>query len=115
MVELVIDDHVDRGWTVLAVQGEVDILTAPSLRERIEDASSSETPMLLIDLTSVSFLDSSGLGVLVSALKRVKERGGRLALAASTRPVLHVLSLTGLDKVFEIHPSAQDVPTVTNV
>jgi anti-sigma B factor antagonist len=63
---------------------------------------------IIVDLEEVGFLDSSGLGALVGALKRVNERGGRLVLACPEGSPLKVLTITGLDKVFAIHDSVDD-------
>lgn len=83
--------------------GEVDLATAPQLREALLHEAEEGTQNILVDLREVEFLDSSGLGVLVGVLKRMRERGGELALACSEGPVLKVLTITGLDRVFPIH------------
>lgn len=107
-VDLQIDVRTDGEWRVLDVRGEVDLYTSPQLREAIDREVSGGTPKVLVDLTGVSFMDSSGLGVLVGSLKRSRERGGELALVCTEGSVLKVLTITGLDRVFPIHASVTD-------
>ncbi|MGH2692916.1 MAG: STAS domain-containing protein [Actinomycetota bacterium] len=100
---LVLETH-DRGdVTVVSVKGEVDLYTAPSLKERVADLVSAGRNRLAVDLGGVEFMDSTGLGVLIGGLKKCKEAGGSLALIAPREPVIKVLAITGLDKVFQIH------------
>jgi anti-sigma B factor antagonist len=93
--------------TVLEVGGEIDVYTAPSLREKIISLVAAGTTMLIVDLTHVEFLDSTGLGVLVGGLKRVRSQDGDLALVCTQRRILKVLEITGLTKVFTIHDSVE--------
>lgn len=95
----------DGDWSVLVVRGEVDVFTAPKLRERIIELIEKGRHDIVVDLAGVSFMDSTGLGILVGCLKRVKEREGSLALAGPQRPVMRVLTITGLSRVFPIHES----------
>jgi anti-sigma B factor antagonist len=104
MAENLVLETDDRGdITVVSVKGEVDLYTAPGLKERIADLVSAGKNRLAVDLSGVEFMDSTGLGVLIGGLKRCKEAGGSLALAAPREPVLKVLAITGLDRVFSIH------------
>lgn len=106
-MELRLESRTVDGWTVLAVAGEVDVYTAPKLRERLVELISSGSHRLVVDLEGVDFLDSTGLGSLVAGLKRVKEQNGVMALAGARDPVRKVLSITGLDKVFPLHDSVE--------
>lgn len=90
-------------WAVLSVRGEVDVCTAPRLRERLIELVSSGQRHIVVDLDGVDFLDSTGLGVLVGGLKRVRSQGGELALVCTRGPILKVFEITGLTKVFAIH------------
>ena len=91
---------------VVAVHGELDFETAPELRRALIEAIGEQPGRpLVVDLEGVDFIDSAGLGVLVGGLKRVKDGGGELALVATGRSVIRVLELTGLSRVFDIHPS----------
>jgi anti-sigma B factor antagonist len=93
---------------VVDVAGEVDVFTAPKLRETIIGLLTDGRDRIVVDLSGVGFMDSTGLGVLVGALKRVKERDGALALAGAQGTVLRVLNVTGLNAVFAMHASVDD-------
>lgn len=107
-VDLQIDTRVQGDWKILAVRGEVDLYTSPQLREAIDRSAGEGPAQVLVDLTDVNFMDSSGLGVLVGSLKRSRERGGELGLVCTEGSVLKVLTITGLDRVFPIHASVED-------
>jgi anti-sigma B factor antagonist len=90
--------HVVDGWTVLSVEGEMDLYSAPAVRDAALAAMDSGVDHLVLDLTAVPFMDSSGLGVIVACLKRLREMGGDLAVVSPpTSPPTKLLSLTGLD------------------
>jgi anti-sigma B factor antagonist len=89
---------------VLSVTGEVDISTAEALRAAI-GTSSGGASEIWVDLTETTFMDSSGLHVLVCARADLAEADLRVALICPEGPVLRVLKLTGLDRLFEIHAS----------
>lgn len=91
------------GWAVLAVGGEVDVATAPRLREQLIGLVNEGSHRIVVDLTAVDFLDSTGLGVLVGALKRVRTHDGDLALVCNEPRILKVFEITGLTKVFAMH------------
>ena len=88
---------------MLDIVGEVDLYTAPALRERIASLIDGGVRRLVVNLEEVGFLDSSGLGVLIGALRRLKEHDGVLRLVCNEGSTLKVLTVTGLDKVFQIH------------
>ena len=90
------------GIPVLGVHGEVDVSTAPQLRQHLVELSSSGAATAVVDLEGVDFLDSTGLGVLVSGLKRFRTIGGDLLLVCTHRRVLKVFEITGLTTVFSI-------------
>ena len=96
---------------VLQVTGEVDVYTAPMLRERIQELAAKGAVHLIADLGRVDFLDSTGLGALVGGLKRLREAGGSLALVISTPRILHIFQITGLTKVLGIQRSVEDAIT----
>jgi anti-sigma B factor antagonist len=89
---------------VLAVTGEVDIATAPDLRAAIESAGIRAFE-IWVDLSETTFIDSSGLHALNTARAELVLANRRLALVCPDGPVLRVLTLTGLDQLFAIHPS----------
>jgi anti-sigma B factor antagonist len=88
--------------TVLAIRGEIDVSTAPELRERLLAATTDPPRIVVVDLSEVSFLDSTALGVLVSGVKRLRSEGGDLRLVVTGRSVAKVLEVTGLVEVFSI-------------
>jgi anti-sigma B factor antagonist len=94
---------------VITVSGEVDLATSPELDNAIIVAIESGTSSLAIDLTDVSFMDSSGLGVIVRGLKRCREADKDLDLVITNERVLKVFGITGLDQVIPIHDSIQDI------
>jgi anti-sigma B factor antagonist len=90
---------------VLEVAGEIDVYTAPQLRERLIELVESGARRVVVDLGRVEFLDSTGLGVLVGALKRLRGVGGELSLVCAQERLLKIFRITGLDRVFTLHGS----------
>ena len=99
---------------VLIVSGEVDIFTAPQLKERLVEQFDAGVTRLVVDLTAVTFIDSTALGVLIGGVRRVNGAGGVMALVVDSRPVERVLGITGLDRVFSMyHTRAEALDAVT--
>jgi anti-sigma B factor antagonist len=90
------------GVTVLSAHGEIDVATAPQLRQEIVEIASAGSGPLVIDLEGVDFLDSTGLGVLVSGLKRFRTLGSDVLLVLTKTRILRVFDITGLTQVFAI-------------
>ena len=88
---------------VISIQGEVDVYTAPKLREEIHRRLDQGETRVVADLTNVAYMDSSGLGVLIGALKRSREEGGDLIVAAPNPRISRILDVTGLSKIFNVH------------
>ena len=89
---------------VLAIAGEVDLATVPRLRDQLVRLAGEHPGVPVVaDLDAVTFIDSTGLGVLVGAQRRIRGRGGELHLVVSSPHLLDVLSMTRLDAVFPIH------------
>jgi anti-sigma B factor antagonist len=95
------------GWSVLQVGGEVDVATAPRLREQLIKLVNDQRFRVVVDLGGVDFIDSTGLGVLIGALKRLRSHDGRLDLVIDDPRVLKVFDITGLDQIFTIHPTVE--------
>ena len=93
---------------VLRVRGEIDIYTAPELREHVIKLVADGVRHITADLRAVDFLDSTGLGALVGSLKRLREQDGSLTLVTAADRVLTILRLTGLNRVFTLHPSVPE-------
>jgi anti-sigma B factor antagonist len=97
----------DRGGrTVVTVHGEVDLATSPALRDCL--ASILGDDRVVVDLDDVGFIDSTGIGVLVGAVKRARNNGGDLSLVCTQRRILKVLEITGLTQVFSVYESLDD-------
>jgi anti-sigma B factor antagonist len=93
--------------TVLEVGGEIDVYTAPSLREKIVSLVEAGTTMLIVDLTHVEFLDSTGLGVLVGALRRLRGVNGSFGVVCDQERLLKIFRITALDSVLTIYDSVE--------
>jgi anti-sigma B factor antagonist len=102
-VELSVTSREVGDWTVVSVGGEIDVYTAPGLRERLNELVASGHYRLVVDMERVDFLDSTGLGVLVGGLKRVRSHDGTLGLVCAQEKILKVFRITGLTKVFPIY------------
>lgn len=95
-----------QGCTVVVACGEVDLHTAPGLREALLAARES-SGTVIIDLTRVTFMDSSGLGVMVGALDRAKQEKGSVLLVGPTPMVRKVLGITRLDEIFPVYATLE--------
>jgi len=87
---------------LVEVSGEVDLYTAPRFKEDLVALIETGVQRVVVDLSQVTFIDSTALGVIISGVKRLAERDGRLALVAGSRPVVRILSVTGLDRVLTV-------------
>lgn len=90
---------------VVQITGEVDVYTAPQLRERVVDLIGSGFIHLIADLRDVEFLDSTGIGALVGSLRRVRTHDGSLMLVTTSARILDIFKITGLNNAFAIYPS----------
>ena len=102
-MDLKLGHHAKDGIEVIDVQGEIDMYTAPRLRELLIDLVSKGSYQLVVNLDKVGFLDSTGLGVLVGGLKRVRAHDGSLDLVCTQQRILKILKITGLTEVFAIY------------
>jgi len=98
----------------VAVSGEVDLATAPELDTVLLAAVANNPAQIVIDLSDVSFMDSTGLGVIVRTLKRTRERDTALNLVVSNARVLKIFGITGLDAVLNIYPTLADLETANS-
>jgi anti-sigma B factor antagonist len=92
-------------WTVVTVYGELDVASAPTLREQLIELVASGSHMLVLDLEGLDFLDSTGLGAIISALKRARTNGGDLRLVCTQSRIRRLFEITALDKAFPLFPS----------
>ena len=104
-----LDIHIDHDGdrAVVTVRGEIDLYTAPQLEDVLRGASSaSDAPLVIVDLSGVRFMDSTGLGALVRARQRILDLGGRLTVASPSPQVRRLLDITGLAEVLSAGPDA---------
>src|SRR4051794_12458276 len=97
------DDEVDSTTHVVEIAGEVDLYSAPELKAHVLDAIDAGKTRIIVDLTNTTFIDSTTLGVLVGARKRLREQEGTLAVVCPDPDKLGLFEMTGLDRVFSIH------------
>jgi anti-sigma B factor antagonist len=93
---------------LVTLTGEVDIYTAPRLKEHMLELFEAGVRDMVVDLAAVTFIDSTALGVLIGGVRRVNDLGGTMALVVATRPVERILKVTGLDQVFTVHQTRDD-------
>lgn len=94
--------------TVLEIGGEIDVYTAPRVRERLVEILETGQKHLVVDLRRVDFLDSTGLGVLVGVHRRLRGGTGSLTLVCPHEKLMKIFRITGLDTVFDIYPSVEE-------
>ena len=112
-IEFSIDDRrLDDDTHVIAVAGEVDLFTAPEFKERVMAPIAAGVERVVVDLSDASFIDSSSLGVLIGAHRRLKTRGGRLIVACSNDTIVKTFRITGLDGVFTLVETVEDALAV---
>ena len=101
--------HERQQWTVLSVVGELDIVGAPELRQAVVKAVADGARRLILDFSDLDFVDSFGIGVVVGALKRVRQRDGDLAVVCPVPRVRRVFEMCDLDRVLAMHASVEHV------
>ena len=112
-MDLKLGHHAKDGIEVIDVHGEIDMYTAPRLRELIIDLVSKGHYQLVVNVDKVGFLDSTGLGVLVGGLKRVRAHDGSLELICTQQRILKILKITGLTEVFGIYETVDQAIAAT--
>lgn len=111
-MNLKIDTHpAGENTLVINLQGEVDVYTAPQLKQEIIDQLGSGANQIVVNLTGVQYLDSTGLGVLIGGLKRAREKDGELTLVCPNQRIYRIFEITGLSKIFDIYQSEDEALT----
>ena len=96
------EERSDAGVHIVNVSGEIHVSTAPSFREQLNAVIESGGTMLVLDLSGVEFIDSTGLSVLLNGLRLVNQRHGRMALVCANPTVMRLFQITSLDATFDI-------------
>jgi len=108
-IEFGIADHrVDASTHVVSVKGEVDLFTAPEFKQRVMAPIGAGVDHVVVDLMETTFIDSSSLGVLIGANRRLKSQGGRLVVACDNESIVKTFRITGLDSVFTLVPTVEE-------
>jgi anti-sigma B factor antagonist len=107
-MELGIRTDRDGSVCTVTLEGEVDVYTAPRLKAQLVELIDDDCISIILDMEKVAFIDSSGLGVLVGALRRAREKGGAVRIICTRDSVLKIFRITGLDKVFPIFSDASE-------
>ncbi|MGH2942849.1 MAG: STAS domain-containing protein [Solirubrobacteraceae bacterium] len=107
--EFAITEHpIDGERHVLAVRGEIDLFTAPELKQVLAESIEAGRIRIIVDLTETTFLDSTALGVLIGAVKRLRSRDGALAIVNIDENIAKTFEITGLDQIFTIVPTRDE-------
>ncbi len=94
---------INENTSVIKLDGEVDVYTAPQLKQQIIGMLDNNIIHVIVNLTDVEYLDSTALGVLIGGLKRLREREGSLSLVCPNPRIRRIFEITGLDRIFDIH------------
>lgn len=101
-------EALDERTHVLVLAGEVDVTTAPEFKRRLHGLIDQGNQAIVVDLTAVTFIDSTALGVMIGALRRLRPEGGALALVCADDDIAGIFEVTGLDRVLDVHQSRED-------
>ena len=93
---------------MIALEGEADAFTAPIVEEELDRAIDSPADAVVVDLTGVTFVDSTALGVLLAGSERVRARGGRLAIVCTDDHIRNLFAITGIDAVVPLFQSVRE-------
>lgn len=107
-MDLKLEHYTKDGLDILDVGGEIDVYSAPNLRESLINLVNDGKHHIVVNMEEVDFLDSTGLGVLVGGLKRVRAQDGSLGLVCDKERILKIFRITGLTKVFAIYTSVDE-------
>ncbi len=98
----------EKDIPIIELEGEVDVYTAPQLKQQMVSLLEGGSRQMVIDLTNVEYLDSTALGVLIGGLKRIREHDGNMVLVCPSPRIRRVFEITGLDKIFDIYNSSDE-------
>ncbi len=95
-------ERLDGDRAVIAVQGEIDLFTAPEFKAALANVIDDGITRIVVDLTATGFLDSTALGVLIGAIKRLRTHDGRLTIVNVDQSIAKTFEITGLDQIFTL-------------
>jgi anti-sigma B factor antagonist len=101
-------EQLDDNAYVISLSGEVDLYTAPEFKQQLLDVIGKGAKEVVVDFSDTTFIDSTTLGVLVGGVKRLRTHNGQLSLVCSDRNITKIFEITGLDRVFTIHPTREE-------
>ncbi len=104
----VTEELLDAERHIVAVRGEIDLFTAPEFKQVLAEAIEQGKTRIVVDLSETSFLDSTALGVLLGAVKRLRTAGGALVIINVDRNIAKTFEITGLDQIFTIVGTRDD-------
>ncbi|GAA3931735.1 anti-sigma factor antagonist BldG [Actinomadura viridis] len=107
-MDFAVEHRVEKGLTIVKINGEIDVFTSPKLRELLLDIIEDGAEHLVVDLGEVTFLDSTGLGVLVGIYHRLRARDGSMSFMGVNDRVRRVFHVTQLTKIFVLHRSLEE-------
>lgn len=113
-MDIDVEAVITSGPTVVSIHGEIDLLTAPVVHQALVDLISTGHHDIILDLDDVGFIDSTGLGVLVGALKRIRAHDGELRLVCSYKAILRLFRIAMPPKVFLIHDTLEQATAASN-
>ncbi len=102
----------DRQLPIIELEGEVDVYTAPQLKQQMISILEGGAKELVVNLEKVDYLDSTALGVLIGGLKRMRERDGNMVLVCPSPRIRRVFEITGLDKIFDMYDTEDEAREV---
>jgi len=107
-MQLAVKDLTEKNASIVEVTGQIHLLEARELEQRLEEVLNNDRPNIVLDITDVSFIASDGLGVLIKIRGDARRSGGTLRIVEPPEPVLGVFRTTRLTKLFDIYPSREE-------
>ncbi|HEX6460585.1 MAG TPA: STAS domain-containing protein [Thermoleophilaceae bacterium] len=108
MTVLIERDSIDKSASIIWLGGDIDLYVAPELKDLIFEAIRAGNTDLVVDLSAVTFIDSTALGVMVQARKRLEPEGGSIRVACPSTAIVEIFEMVGLDRVVPMHESVED-------
>lgn len=104
----IIEEQRENNVTILKLEGDLDVYTSPKLKEKIVTLIDAERPFVVLDLKGLSYMDSTGLGVMAAGLKRVRENDGNMVLVSPRKIIQRILEITNMDVSLKIYQSSEE-------